>query len=300
MNKFSRPGIHAILEIASADIDRIKPLFKSDDSKDRLIQIISNYLMRKISFDEALGVFNEETGHCDTIYKMREIVEVDPTPIPSDDDPESASKKSRSWSAAEDIRLLAGIYRFGLDNWSSISVFVGNNRTRAQCAQRWSRGLNPRISKETWSPEDEAKLLNYVRQFGEKSWTKIAALIGNRSDVQCRYHYHQITKNGKPIMLTPMFANPVTVLQPVRVPLRLSMPSLPNRIGENADFPMYSEERRASMFTPMQQVAYIQTPAYQTQTFASPVAEVEKYQPQMSYQTAVSSQSIDGFLQRFQ
>jgi len=30
-----------------------------------------------------------------------------------------------------------------------VASFVGNGRTRAQCAQRWSRGLNPKICKKT-------------------------------------------------------------------------------------------------------------------------------------------------------
>lgn len=104
----------------------------------------------------------------------------------------SQRKKTRSWTEYEDQRLLAGIHKFGTDNWVSVAAFVGNGRTRAQCSQRWTRGLDPRISKDKWSPEDEESLMRLVIQYGTKSWTRIAQEIGNRSDVQCRYHYKQM------------------------------------------------------------------------------------------------------------
>ena len=104
----------------------------------------------------------------------------------------SQRKKTRSWTEYEDQRLLAGIHKFGTDNWVSVASFVGNGRTRAQCSQRWTRGLDPRISKDKWSLEDEESLMRLVIQYGTKSWTRIAQEIGNRSDVQCRYHYKQM------------------------------------------------------------------------------------------------------------
>ena len=102
----------------------------------------------------------------------------------------------QKWSTYEDNRLLAAIYRYGIDNWALISKFVGNGRTRAQCAQRWTRCLNPRICKETWEPREDALLIQLVQNFGDHSWTKVAEYMGNRSDVQCRYRYSQITKES--------------------------------------------------------------------------------------------------------
>lgn len=119
---------------------------------------------------------------------------IDDTPIPARTKPNDFSKKTRPWSVKEDNRLLGAIMRFGLDNWSRISKFVGNNRTRGQCSQRWSRGLNPNISRVEWSPQEDSNLLNYVKIHGNKKWSKISSLIGNRSDVQCRYRYKQLIK----------------------------------------------------------------------------------------------------------
>lgn len=104
----------------------------------------------------------------------------------------SNRRKSHCWTPSEDERLLAGVHRYGIDNWSSVALFVGNSRTRSQCSQRWSRGIDPRLSKNLWTHEEETMLIQLVTVYGNKSWTQIANKLGNRSDVQCRYHYKQI------------------------------------------------------------------------------------------------------------
>jgi hypothetical protein len=109
----------------------------------------------------------------------------------------ASRRKPRPWSPAEDTRLLAGVYRYGCDNWTAVAEFVGNGRVRAQCAQRWTRGLNPRISKDLWSDEEDQRFLALVHAEGTKTWTKIASEMGNRSDVQCRYHFAQLQRDGK-------------------------------------------------------------------------------------------------------
>jgi hypothetical protein len=104
-------------------------------------------------------------------------------------------KPSESWSEYEDIRLLAGIHKFGLESWGSIARFVGNSRTKAQCSQRWIRGLDPRLSKSQWSSAEDQRLRALVEQYGEKSWTRIAVEFGNRCDVQCRYRFRQLKES---------------------------------------------------------------------------------------------------------
>lgn len=123
---------------------------------------------------------------------------------------EQQRRKTRTWSSYEDQRLIAAVSRFGLDNWSHVATFVGNGRTRAQCAQRWNRGLDPRISRDHWSVEEENKLISLIVSKTGKGWTHIASEMGNRSDVQCRYHYLQMKKEGRvPVSLesTPPSSN---------------------------------------------------------------------------------------------
>lgn len=106
-------------------------------------------------------------------------------------------KKTRSWTNEEDQRLLMGVHLYGLENWTLVAQFVGNGRTRSMCSQRWIRVLDPKISKNHWSEEEDQQLLQMIKLYGEKSWMKIATKLGNRSDVQCRYHYQQLQRDSK-------------------------------------------------------------------------------------------------------
>ena len=120
----------------------------------------------------------------------------------------NGKKKRREWSNAEDQRLLAGMHIFGLNEWSKVAKFVGNNRTRAQCSQRWNRGLDPRIFKGPWTEEEEEKLLHYIKVYGDHAWKSVAANLDQRSDAQCRYHYSLMMKrsqrNGKTVSNSTM------------------------------------------------------------------------------------------------
>jgi hypothetical protein len=101
---------------------------------------------------------------------------------------------NRAWKQNEDTRLLAAIYRFGMDDWERVSTFVGSGRSKSQCHQRWTRGLDPRIVKATWTAEQDEQLLMLVALYGEKRWTRVAVGVGNRCDVQCRYRYNVLKK----------------------------------------------------------------------------------------------------------
>ena len=165
------------------------------------MDLIIHFIKNPLKFQECEQSSIALTGTAQPIERLHDILSVGNEPIPfsngDDDDSkdDSIRKKSRTWTTYEDNRLIAGIYRFGIDNWTSISRFVGNGRTRSQCSQRWQRGLDPHLSKDQWSVAEEALLLQLVQYYGEKSWTQIAGKMGNRSDVQCRYRYKQMQKD---------------------------------------------------------------------------------------------------------
>jgi len=161
------------------------------------------FLKGDVDYSNCKSYISKYSDSSESLDRIKAVLEVGNSPIPSndkeDDDshPESSRKKANPWTTYEDQRLLAGVHKYGIDNWAMISLFVGNSRTRSQCAQRWNRVLDPRISKEQWSKEEDIKLINLVSLHGEKGWTQIAAGMGNRSDVQCRYHFSQIQKESK-------------------------------------------------------------------------------------------------------
>jgi hypothetical protein len=182
-----------LLEVCVAEIEQL-PLI-CPDSLTRLTRIASDFLHGHLPYPEAHAAFFFTIGCTWPIERIRTILEVPEEPLPPCLD-DSAGLCKRLWSSYEDSRLLAGIYRYGVKNWAPIAHFVGNSRSRSQCAQRWTRGLNPRLRKASWDPGEDARLVQLVGSYGEKAWTKISASMGNRSDVQCRYHYAQLMKQS--------------------------------------------------------------------------------------------------------
>ena len=223
----------------------------------------------------------ETIGSSQPLDKIEAILSCDETPLPANtadfkyDQTSTLRRKTRPWSSVEDIRLLAGIHRFGLDNWQLIARFVGNARTRAQCAQRWSRGLDPRISKDQWSHEDENKLISLIETSGNKNWTLIASQLGNRSDVQCRYHFLQLLRDNTfrqrhpnlvqnlPVsgrshtqtLSSPIHSAPPN-LPPKRPPLSQTPPPIP---GPFVSFPPSNSDNSIMSNSPT--ISYPQTPS---------------------------------------
>jgi hypothetical protein len=168
-----------------------------------LMQIIGHLLNGVLSPERASAIFFEKVGTSVPANRIAAILRVPDRPIHAGFRLESQStdlsswrRRTRPWTEYEDQRLLCAIHRFGLENWTRISKFVGNQRTLAQCAQRWCRGLDPRISRAVWTPEEEQRLIALVERYGIHSWKRVSNALGNRSDAQCRYRYLQVIAAG--------------------------------------------------------------------------------------------------------
>jgi hypothetical protein len=135
-------------------------------------------------------------------------------------------RKPNHWTTDEDERLIAAVQRHGPDNWPLIAGVVGGGRTRGQCSQRWHRGLDPKLLKCNWSQEEEQKLLDSVAVHGEAAWTRVAADIGNRSDVQCRYRYRFLCKKANEMR---------TEVRPVSLSLSKIEIIRPEQLSDEAD-----------------------------------------------------------------
>jgi hypothetical protein len=166
----------------------------SAETSDRLTKPIDGLILGRVPFRQCLDESSLLTGLQGPIERLRTILSVpDAPPIPeSQERDRGARKRNRMWTPPEDARLLAAIHRYGVENWRIIAQFVGNNRSCGQCSQRWFRVLDPRLSHSRWTGLEELRLLQLVRYCGDRSWTQIAAQMGNRSDVQCRYHYRRM------------------------------------------------------------------------------------------------------------
>ena len=224
------------LSIAKSSDVPITPL----DSQ-HLATTILQFMNKQITLDQASDMFKSVVGTSRPIEAISDIIEEshDPNPLMLY---VFDKKMPRHWSAHEDTRLLAGVYIYGANDWKAIANFVGANRGRAQCLQRWTRTLKPSITKDMWTPEEDAKLCQIIAQTDKLSWTKVAHIMGNRSDVQCRYHFSQLIKNNAvefknvpiygtnqfkqiPVLVNQKNAASVTAAAPA--PLQAPLPSPP-------------------------------------------------------------------------
>lgn len=101
--------------------------------------------------------------------------------------------QKRPWSEEEDAQLFDAVAIYGENNWIAVACNF-EFRSKSDCSQRWMRTLNPQISCTAWTSEEDDRLLALVGEYGIKAWTKVAGRMGNRTDVQCRYHCKQLLR----------------------------------------------------------------------------------------------------------
>ena len=159
-------------------------------------KLLFDYIKNAISLDEAKVNCCSSIGTSEPIDKMECLMNVPEVAPPTSQFilDRISNNKTKIWTQLEDQRLLAAIHKYGLNDWTRVSFFVGNGRNRCQCSQRWQRSLNPLINKNSWTNNEDLTLFNAVMRFGLHSWTKVSALLPGRTDVQCRYRYQMISK----------------------------------------------------------------------------------------------------------
>lgn len=124
-------------------------------------------------------------------------------------------KKAGRWTLEEDEWLLAGVRRFGSGiNWALMQEFVPN-RTDVQCRERYMNVLHPRLRKEEFTPEEDARLLETVTELGEGKWSQVASVMNDRTDNQCRRRWLYLQKihghSSTSVLDSPIATNPHTV-----------------------------------------------------------------------------------------
>lgn len=82
----------------------------------------------------------------------------------------------------EDERLKQLVAIHGENEWATIAQEMGNRNSR-QCRERWRNYMNPRLTTENWTPEDDKLLLERYAAIGPH-WNMIAQAFPNRS-VNC-------------------------------------------------------------------------------------------------------------------
>jgi hypothetical protein len=88
-----------------------------------------------------------------------------------------------TWTREND-QLLAQLVQ-GSDDWTEIAThFVG--RSPKQVLAHWEKVLNPSLVRGSWTGDEDAKILQWVRQHGPQQWALLAESMPGRIAKQCR------------------------------------------------------------------------------------------------------------------
>lgn len=96
------------------------------------------------------------------------------------------------WSFLEDLTLGIALNKiYQKKKWSKIANHL-LGRTDIQCRERWCNILDPTLEDVEWTNEEDLKLLNLFRKYGNK-WSLIAKHYGNRTDNTCWRRWKYLT-----------------------------------------------------------------------------------------------------------
>lgn len=98
------------------------------------------------------------------------------------------SLNRKSWTAAEEDRLLNAANEYGNEDWMEIAKFVGN-RSAYQCFIQFQTKFTAKnISKNVrWTPEEDKLLIDSISKYRIGNvipWTKILEQFSNRTKLQ--------------------------------------------------------------------------------------------------------------------
>ena len=77
--------------------------------------------------------------------------------------------------------------------WSQIATHL-EGRVGKQCRERWRNHLDPIIRRDSFSPEEDDRILELVQELGTR-WSKIAQRLPGRTENAVKNRYHCFLKN---------------------------------------------------------------------------------------------------------
>lgn len=111
-----------------------------------------------------------------------------------------------SWTREEDETIINYVRQHGDKDWAKLASLL-QGRIGKQCRERWKNHLDPSVQKTGWTEEEDQKLIEYHKQYGN-AWTRIASFFNGRTDNCVKNRWNSTIKrrlermeNGEPLVL---------------------------------------------------------------------------------------------------
>jgi hypothetical protein len=104
------------------------------------------------------------------------------------------------FTSEEDQILRTLVQAARTPDWQRIATSL-TNRTPRQCKERWAKYLDPNISSNDWTEDEDEILRHKFDEFGSR-WIKIATFLPSRTDYMVKNRFAKLQrkdnkKNGK-------------------------------------------------------------------------------------------------------
>ena len=101
------------------------------------------------------------------------------------------SRKTK-WTPEEDEMLRKSVEIHGIKNWTAVSDLVPG-RNPKQCRERWTAQLDPNLSKDNWTEQEDQILLRTQKIHGN-AWSKISTYLTGRSPTAVKNRYNWLSR----------------------------------------------------------------------------------------------------------
>lgn len=102
------------------------------------------------------------------------------------------SKKVK-FTKTEDLKLKDLIEKYSTNDWKKIAKHLPP-RTARQCRERWCNYIDPNLSQEPWTPEEDEVLLKIHEQIGNH-WKKMEEFLPKRSKNNIKKRWRLLTNS---------------------------------------------------------------------------------------------------------
>lgn len=97
------------------------------------------------------------------------------------------SSKKVKFTKAEDVRLMMLVQEYSTKDWKTIAEHM-YPRTARQCRERWTNYVNPNLSKDPWSKDEDLLLIEKHNEFGNR-WKLIERYFPGRSKNNIKHRW---------------------------------------------------------------------------------------------------------------